>query len=378
MRRENISEEKNNTHNKNGNRNSNIKLKKRAALFIKSFFIAMAVFVAVIFFGIVIIKSIVKPPDIPIVVIDMSSDSGPAFLPPDGDEEDRLIGNGLHAPEGFTTDDRKDEFYTFLIVGLDGGINTDTIIIASYDGINKEANVISVPRDSKVNVKRKVKKINSAYPAGTLNGGGREGGIDQLKKEVKTIIGFIPDFYVCVDLDAFIKIVDAVGGINIYVPFDMEYDDDDQDMHINIKKGEQILHGAEALKFARYRKGNYGRDTISDYQRMENQQEVIKAVLSRLLKPANILKIPEFINIFTVNVYSDIKPENMLWFADQLNKIKGTDALSTYTMPTSGGSGPDMYYEYLDKQEIVKLVNKTINPYKKDIEAGDLDIIAGD
>src|SRR5690606_21125987 len=117
-------------------------------------------------------------------------------------------------------------------------------------------NIISVPRDSLVNVKRKVKKINAAYPAGNLNGGGKEGGINQLKRELKTIIGFVPDFYIGIDLDGFERIVDAVGGIDINVPIDMKYDDPTQDLHTNIKKGQQVLNGEDALKFARYRKGN--------------------------------------------------------------------------------------------------------------------------
>jgi len=65
----------------------------------------------------------------------------------------------------------------------------------------------------------------------------------------------------------------------------------------------------------------------------------------------------------------------MLWFAGQLNRIKGTEALSTYIMPTNGTSGLPMYYEYLDENEIVDLINRTINPFKKDISVRDLDII---
>lgn len=359
--------------------NEKILPKNKRTLFIKTFLISLTVILVLFISGVVILKSMVKPP----AIAQNDEQNVPtledvAFLPPNGDERDILIGGGLDAPEGFTIADRKEQFYTFLIIGLDEGINTDTIMIASYDGILKEANIISVPRDSMVNVKRKIKKINAAYPAGTLNGGGLEGGINQLKREIKTIIGFVPDFYVCVDLDAFVKIVDAVGGVNINVRSDMKYYDPTQNLHIDIKKGEQLLDGENALKFARYRKGNDPRTTITDYQRMENQQAVIKALFNKLLKPANILKIPEFIKIFNEYVYSDIKPENMLWFAEQLNKIKGTEALSTYTIPTKGTSGLPNYYEYLDETAIVELINKTINPYKKDIGTRDLDIIVGD
>ena len=319
------------------------------------------------------VRGIIKPPDIPQPAAPNLDDF--AYLPPLGVEEDMLIGGGLHAPEGFTAEDRKEQFYTFLIIGMDEGVNTDTIIAASYDGLRREANSISIPRDSLVNVKRTVKKINAAYPAGTLHGGGREGGIAQLQREIKTIIGFVPDFTVCIDLDAFVRIIDALGGITVDVPLEMKYDDPMQDLHIDIKKGEQRLDGETALKFARYRKGNNSKQTINDYQRIEHQQAVISAVLAELIKPSNLVKIPEFIEIINDCVYSDITVGNMLWFAGQLKEIRGTGALSMYTIPTTGTSGLPMWYEYLDEEGIVALVNQTINPYTRDIEAKDLDVI---
>lgn len=357
------------------NDSSNVAPRKKKGFFIKILTIGIILIISCL----LIAKSMIKPPDIPQQnEDDITNYDDLAYITPEANKDDMLIGNDLDMPEGFTMEDRKEQFYTFLILGLDKGTNTDTIMVASYDGINKEANIISIPRDSLVNVKRKVKKINAAYPAGTLNGGGREGGMNQLKRELKTIIGFVPDFYIGVDLDGFERIVDAIGGIEIDVAMDMGYDDPTQDLHTSIKKGTQVLNGADALKFARYRKGNSSKNTISDYQRMENQQTVIKAILSNLLKPANILKIPEFIEILNDNIYSDIKAENMLWFADQLNKIRGTEALSTHTMPTTGTSGLPMYYEYLDKDGILELVNNSINPYTKDILDKHIDIITED
>ncbi len=352
--------------------------KNTKLLFLKVFGLSLLAFGVVLICGFIFLRSIIKPPEIPLqtaLALELPSVGDSAFAPAESHEEDLSLGNGLPAPEGFTDDDRKEQFYTFLIVGMDGGINTDTIMIASYDAKNQQASIIGIPRDSLVNVKRRVKKINSAYAAGTLNGGGKEGGINQLRREIKTVAGFVPDFYIAIDLEAFVEIVDAVDGVLIDVPFDMIYDDPGQNLHINIKKGERLLDGKDALKFARYRYGNNSNYTISDYQRIENQQAVIKAMLTKLTKPENLLKIPRFISIFNEYVASDIKPENMLWFAEQLNKIKGTEALSTYTMPTTGTSGPPSYYEYLDEDAIVELINNTVNPYKKDIEAKDLDII---
>jgi len=281
------------------------------------------------------------------------------------------------APAGFSSDDRKNMFFTFLIIGLDGGVSTDTIIVGSYDSSNTEGHIISIPRDSLVNVRRNVRKINAAFAAGSLNGGGREGGIAQLRREIKTIIGFMPDFYVCIDLEAFERIVDAVGGIYIDIPRDMKYTDPTpgQELFINIPAGFRHLNGETALHFARFRLSDTPGGSITDYTRIENQQTVIEAVLDRLLRPSSLLKIPDFIQIFNETVHSDLSTENMLWFANQLNRIRGTEALIMHTLPTTGTSGQPMYYELLDASKIVELVNSTINPFTKDIRFEDLDIV---
>lgn len=337
----------------------------------KVFIVILGVLV-VIMVGVIVFHQLwVKPPSVP----SLDGDDGTAFHSPEFNEDDARLDVGRTAPEGVTDDDRKKDFYTILIIGVDGGVNTDTIMVASYDGVNKEANLISFPRDSLVNVKRKVKKINAAYPAGTLNGGGQAGGVAQLKREIKTIIGFIPDFYVVIDLNAFVKIIDTVGGVEIDVPYDMKYYDPTQNLNINIAKGLQTLSGADALKFARYRKGSKGYKTISDYERIENQQAVITALLGKVINPVNLLKIPEFITIFSENVYTDLSAGSLAWFGEQVVKLRGSDALSTYTVPTSGSSGSPNWYEYMDSDGILELVNRTVNPYSVAIKPEDVDII---
>jgi len=365
---------------------------KLARLFIKTIMIIICSFFAVTASGALIYRALIKPPVIPVMAAeyDPKATPGQADVTPQPSSEGpgaassqpavtaapgKTDANTANRPLGETPPNRKDQFYTFLIFGLDESYNTDTIMVGSYDAVNQEANIISIPRDTKSDVNRYMKKINAAYGAGTLNGGGPEGGVAQLKRELKNMLGFEPDFYACVNLKAFSELVDAAGGVDVDVPFTMKYDDPAQNLHINISKGEQHLSGAEALEFARYRKGNNSKNTISDYQRIENQQAVINAVLDSLLKPASIVKISQFIDLFQKYVKSDMTPANMLWFADQLHSIKGTDALAMYTIPTrEDGGAPPMYYELLDKPAVVDLINKTVNPYKADITAGELDI----
>ena len=320
-------------------------------------FLVTLVLISAIFFITIYLNFIgtIQPPEIPPI-----------------DEKSELV-----APEGFTDEDRKELFYTFLILGLNESINANTIMVASYDGVSGEANLVSIPRDSLVDATRRVRKINSAFPAGMIRYGGVEGGITQMQREVMSVIGFVPDFYVVIDFDGFERLIDVIGGVEIYVPFHMRYSDPFQDLHINIPPGLQLMDGKTALHFARFRRSNIGelRD-ITDYGRIENQQTVINATISNLLQPANILNIPEFIDIFTENVHTNLTPGNLLWFATQFNEIRDTDAISTYTVPTLRTTGPPMWYELLDGPAIVELVNRTINPYERDIELEDLNIIS--
>ena len=113
--------------------------------------------------------------------------------------------------------------YTFLVVGLDKvGYNTDTMMVGRLDTETHEINVVSIPRDTMVNVSWSVKKVNTLYAA-DINSGGN--GIDGLMDGLKDILGFEIDCYAVVDLDAFVQLVDAIGGVDYDVPVDMNYYD---------------------------------------------------------------------------------------------------------------------------------------------------------
>ena len=130
-------------------------------------------------------KTQVKPPEIPIA------------------EEDKEA-----LPEGVQ---KNDGVYSVLVVGTDKvGLNTDTIFVASFDTVNDKISVMSVPRDTmSANVKRSVKKINAAYSVGG------KPNMDNLKKEIRALVGFTPNYYVVVNLDAFAEVIDAIGGVKI-------------------------------------------------------------------------------------------------------------------------------------------------------------------
>ena len=282
-------------------------------------------------------------------------------------------------------EERREYFWTFLIVGLNEGTNANTVMVASYCGITREANLISIPRDVPVHPTRNGRRLSSSYIIGARSGGGIEGGVAQMQRDVQTVIGFIPDYYAVIDYDAFFRIVDAVGGIEIYVPIRMRYDDPYQNLRIDIQPGLQHMDGLTALHFSRFRQSNPGSPypglPDGDLGRVRNQQAVINAIISRLLMPENLnpVRINEFINIFNENVHTNISFTDMLYFANELNHIRRTDnitdALTTHTFPTHSGMVNGISYQWLTPSTVVELLNSTINPFDGDISVGDLRIV---
>jgi len=352
------------------------KLKDNRAvwLFVKTFLIAAGVMVLAsgIGWGALSVGNAVRLPEIPVIAATMPYDNTDNDLHDDTSDE----GDDLLPPQLMQFEERKPMFFTFLIFGLTEGLNANTIMVAAYDAEAQQGYIISIPRDTLVDAQRNSRKIVSAYPVGRLNNAGHEGGVARMKYEVSTLIGFRPDFYISVDYEAFIRMVDAVGGVEINVPFHMRYTDPYQDLHIDLPAGLRTLDGHDALLFARYRTGTPGiSPTISDYQRIEHQQQVLSAVARQLLTPASILQIPQFVNIFSDHVYTDLAAGELLWFANQAVSMGGTEALHTYTLPMAGTSGAPHWYELADEAGILELINRTINPLIRDITAADLRIV---
>lgn len=263
--------------------------------------------------------------------------------------------------------EKKPGVYTFLLIGQDyEGANTDTLMVGMLDTVNKSLNIMSIPRDTMVNVKRNVKKINSAYSMGERSGKGN--GILQLKSEIKTLLGFVPDFYAVINLKGFVKMVDAMGGVDFNVPQRMYHVADD--ITIDLQKGQQNLNGKKALQLVRFR-GYVGKD---DYGRMETQQAFLKAMAKQALSLGSLFKLNEYIDIAQENLVTDLSLTNMLSFAQTVMGY-GTDSINFYTLPSEPGYYGKAAYVFIKEDEAIELINKTINPYSRDISSKDLNIL---
>jgi LCP family protein required for cell wall assembly len=350
------------------------KTKRLRKRFFMSFFITLAVGLAVVACTILLLRMVITQPVVPTHAVapftpgptTAPQPDRPAFDIVEAHPDDKLIALPDH--EGWT---RKENFFTLLLFGYDEGLNTDTLMVTAFDVDNRQAYIVSIPRDTRVNVQRNIQRINSAYPVGRQGGRGHDGGVEQLRREVQTLIGFVPDFYVSVEESAFVRIVDAVGGVQINVPFHMYYSDPLQDLFINIPAGMQRLDGQNALHFVRYRYGNDRTQTISDYRRTQHQQQLIRAMLDELLSPRTVFRIPELIRTYRDHVRTDLSLTEMLWFAEQF--ILGDVVLHTHRYPTTS-QRLTHWYEIPDGAEVLELINNTINPFTRDLTVENLQL----
>lgn len=203
-----------------------------------------------------------------------------------------------------------------LILGISTDLDselTDTIMVASYNPNTQKSSLLSIPRDTFTgkNTKKAVasQKINSLYninktPEKTLTA-------------VNELTGLGIKYYVVVKTEALIKLVDAIGGVTFNVPIDMKYDDTSQDLHIDLKAGEQLIDGNKAEQLLRFRHNNYQRGIgmtsypseygDNDFGRMRTQRDFIIATLKQTLKPSNIFKIGQILEIANKNVETNIE-----------------------------------------------------------------------
>lgn len=258
--------------------------------------------------------------------------------------------------------ERKENFYTILVSGVDDGNGgSDTNILVAVDAAGGSIYGVSIPRDTHTYFNDKDRKINSAYSIG---------GMELLSDVTADLLGIPVDYTVKVDLQGFEALVNALGGVYFDVPLDMNYDDPYQDLSIHVAKGYQRLNGADALGVVRFRHNNDGTGYGSeDLGRMQTQQNFLKAVAKQTLTVANLDKVDDFVKLFQRYVETDLTLGNLAWLAKEAINM-GVDNINFSTLPGEWKSP----YIHLDPEATLTLVNQHLNPYVEDRTAEDLNL----
>ncbi len=298
-------------------------------------------------------RSIFRPPE-----INTETPGAPESSPADEPGGQAPSPEELAAQEALRSHrERKEGFYTILVSGADDGNgNSDTNILVAVDTKEGAIYGVSIPRDTKAEWGGKTHKINAAFAVG---------GMEKLAEVVSHQLGIPVDCTVMVDLQGFVALVDAIGGVEFYVPVDMDYEDPYQDLTIHIPEGQRRLTGEEALKVVRFRSGY----ASQDIGRMETQQKFLKAAARQLFQLSNADKLDDFVRIFKEYVETDLELGELAWLGKEALAI-GPDNIQFSTLP---GQWKNPYI-HPDPEGVLQLVNQHLNPYVEDRVPEDLHI----
>ena len=242
--------------------------------------------------------------------------------------EDKPVATKEKKEELLTAKDKS----TIMIMGVDERADdvgrSDTLMVATIDPKLDQAALLSIPRDTRVKIKgHGYDKINAAYAYG---------GERLTQSTVEDFLGVNMDHYIIVNVKAFQRIIDALGGVDIDVEKRMYYEDpwdDDGGLLIDLRPGLQHMDGKTAVTYVRYR------DEEGDIGRIKRQQAFMKACMDKVTSPTIITKLPAVIAEVFESVKTDLSVRQLLEFAGSLKQAK-SNGLKTEMVP-----GRPMYIE---------------------------------
>lgn len=231
-----------------------------------------------------------------------------------------------------------DELYT-------GNTRSDTNIGVEIDLPTHNVSVVSIPRDLWVDIpKDGFGKLNEAYA---------DAGPERTEETLIRDLGTPPwDYYVVLNINATKSVVDAIGGLDIDVEKDMDYDDEWGHLHIHLKKGLHHLDGDETVGYIRYR-----HDEEGDYGRMRRQRQVVQVLVKRLRDPSIIAHVPALVGVFRQNVRTDMPYDKMLQLALGLQDVTPQMVHET-EIPTNVGWTQGESVLFYDQSQTQAIVHK--------------------
>lgn len=239
----------------------------------------------------------------------------------------------------------------------DGGMLTDTIMLASLNPVDKKLSMLSIPRDLSVPIEgkgwRKINNVNAYAEAQSSGSGGLA-----TSQAVSDILNIPIDYYVRIDFQGFINIINELGGINVYVdnvledyryPIMGKEDDpsyNNRYEHLYIDKGWQAMDGDLALKYVRSRHA-YGSEG-SDFARSKRQQKVLEAAKDKFLSKKTFFKpkmVSDIIGQLNEHVSTNLKVWEIVKLWNIFKDIKGDDIVNKGLDNSPNGLLVDMISE---------------------------------
>lgn len=257
---------------------------------------------------------------------------------------------------------RKEGVYNFLFVGYDKAAGlTDVNMLAQFDTNTGAINIIQMPRDTYARYNSRVgsyHKMNGAL-------GYFERDLEDLADFLEKNLCIKIDYYGSINLVAFRNIVDIIGGVEMYVPRDMKYNDPEQGLYINLKKGYQTLDGKKAEQFVRFRSGYVN----ADIGRTDAQKLFMTAFMKKFIDSISVSMLTQVGTEVLKHVETNLTLNEFIYFGTKVLSLN-LDKLTMMTLPgnsvreykTSG-----TWYYVLSRSAMLDSINKYLNVYGRDI-----------
>jgi len=263
---------------------------------------------------------------------------------------------------------RKEDVFTFLILGIDLHGNTDVVMVATFDAINSTLDVVSIPRDTIVNVPWNLKKVNSIHPHARNMYRGQDIASDDVVAETikhfRTMLGYNLDYVVSISFGAFPRIVDAVGPIEFDVPFNVSVDG------LNVARGRQRLNGQQALAVMRDR----GNAPNGDIGRANTQQLFLNTVMRQFLANRSNIRVDDMAEIFLRHTNTNIQLNHLAWLGREFLRMDANN-ITFHMMPGEFETLRGNFYISIQLEPWLKLINDHLSPLTYEITEQDVSIL---
>jgi LCP family protein required for cell wall assembly len=263
----------------------------------------------------------------------------------------RAVGNVLSPQQSLEVSFGGKRQLTLLLVGLDHVPPTpkdpviihraDSVLVARTDFDTKQIRLLSIPRDGWVEhwqggASYGYDKLGHTYAYGQeTNLKDPTAGITRTKESVEHLLGMKIDYYVVIQFDGLVKLVDALGGLDVDVEKDMKYRDRAAGLNIDLKKGPQHLDGEQVVQYARFRK-----DALGDIGRMGRQQKVLHLVFEKLIATRNPAKLTEIARILGDSVMTNLTLDQLVALCQHADDYP-EDGFKSQTLPSYWNREPE-------------------------------------
>ena len=272
---------------------------------------------------------------------------------------------------------RKKNCFNFLLLGLDKvSGSTDVVMLFNFDTESGRATLLQIPRDTYIKVDGTGGKINTVF-ARLRNRAVKNGASDpvktaleQYKAALQNSLNIKIDYYAMIDLSGFRNIVDHIGGVTVTLPYDLDYEDPDQDLYIHLNAGTQKLNGTQAEGFVRFRYAY----ALADIGRVDAQKIFMSAFIRQFRENLTAATAPAVITDLFQYVTTSLELSECIYFAKQSFGID----MSNIRMMTLDGDGyrGGVYY-IMCRETALNVMNTYFNVFETPIpdRLFDIDLI---